>query len=701
MTTLGNVVPNVTIGNEGARDATYIAIRGVSQNERRNVDDATTPFFIDGATVPRMSGVAAYFYDVERLEVLRGPQGTLYGRNSTTGVVNLITKKPNFDGVNGDFEVGYGNYDNVTVKGAVNVPMSDTFAARAAVTYNKRDGYNDNGPNLDGNNDADDFGIRGHLLWNATDNTSLLFTADYYEKKGVGNNTIAVPCPTDITCALGNGLTDDEGNIPLGGQSSRDNSDTDFKFELNHSFESFDIMGLVSHRTHKRNYTTDDGVAAGDTVNGIEIESFVEETTESESISAEVRLTSTTDGPLQWIAGAYMLDEEINGTFFFRPVFVANGGGPPGGPYIWPAGDNLNLRFTDVDLSIKSWAVFGNATYDLTDQLTFRAGVRYTDDEKDKGCNPNDIPAGSFQSVSNFQTGQPAGPPFRAQCANPEWDKVTYNVGLDFAVNDDAMIYGKFSTGYKAGGFNRGSSGPGTAPPIFMLDIYDPEEADAFEIGYKGTFMDGRARLNVAGFYNDYSNKVESVVRNINGVAVNTAINATDVDIWGFEVESSFLYGDSGGRVDFSLGYLDATYGTFDNLPDPILGGTNVIDVSGEQVLNAPDWNFTVNWVPMEWEFGNGVLSPMVQVSYKSSYKTRPHGLLVDIQDDYTKSNLSLHWESNNNGFYGEAYVRNLEDEIVQSASGCSNQGQGGPSVGCGKMFQAPRTFGGRVGYRF
>ena len=329
-TGLGDSVPNLTIGTEGARDATYIAIRGVSQNERRNTDDATTPFFIDGATVPRMSGVAAYFYDVQRLEVLRGPQGTLYGRNSTTGVVNLITNKPNFDGYGGNFELGAGNFASTNASGAYNMPFSDNVAARVAFTYAKRDGYYENGPLVEDYNDADDLGVRAHLLWNVGDATSLLFTADYYEKDAIGNNTVGVPCPTNgvPSCNIGALASQDEGDIPLSPQlwrvageqeSFRDNSDTNFKFELNHSFDNVDLTALISSREHERDYNTGSSWGPDQVINGVLLDGGVRETTKSESISTELRLTSTHDGRLQWIAGLYALDEEINGEFMFQP----------------------------------------------------------------------------------------------------------------------------------------------------------------------------------------------------------------------------------------------------------------------------------------------------------------------------------------------------------------------------------------------
>ncbi len=700
---LGAIVPNLTIGTEGARDATYIAIRGVSQNERRNTDDATTPFFIDGATVPRMSGVAAYFYDVERIEVLRGPQGTLYGRNSTTGVVNLITRKPNFDDYGGDIEVGVGNFSSYHATGALNAPLSDNFAARFAFTYARRDGYFENGPLVDDNSDADDLGVRAHLLWDFGDATSLLLTADHYNKQGVGNNSLGVPCPSDVTCHIGLGLTSSEGDISLipqafrgNAQGFRDNSDTNFKLELNHSFQSFDLTALISSREHERDYNT--GSAFGESLNGVPADGGVRETTKSESLSAEVRLTSNTDGRFQWIAGLYALDEEINGDFKFQPAVVGPGFGPPN------IGNHLSVNFVDRDLTIESQAIFGNISYDLSDVVTFRMGVRYTDDEKDKGGIASDPSAGSYFRVGITETGQTFGPPYRAQVANPAWNETTYDVGLDFAVSDDSMFYAKYSTGYKAGGFNRGSAGPGSNPRagVFMLDIYEPETVAAFEVGYKGSLLDGRGTLGIAAFLNNYASKVESVVRIINGIPTNTAVNATNVDILGLEVESSMLYGDSGGRFDFSLGLLDAEYGSFPNLPDPILGGGAVIDVSGETVLNAPERSASISWIPVVWSAMNGELTPRLQVAHKSKYKTRPHGLLVDIQDAYTITNLSLYWESMNSGWYGEVYVRNLGDEIIQSASGCGSPATtAGPGIACTKMFQAPRTAGVLFGYRF
>ena len=234
---LSNVVPNVTVGTENARDAIFINIRGISQSERRNTSDPTTAFYMDGALVPRMSGINAYFYDVERVEVLRGPQGTLYGRNSTSGVVNVITRKPDLEAIGGDIQFGYGNYEAVDVKGALNVPFSDSFGARVAFTYNERDGYRDNGPLVADGDDADDLGVRGHLLWDISENTSLLLSADYYERQGVGPVMSGAGLNVDVTSGVIYPVSPNPADTnPLNTEGFRDNTDTNFKVELNHSF---------------------------------------------------------------------------------------------------------------------------------------------------------------------------------------------------------------------------------------------------------------------------------------------------------------------------------------------------------------------------------------------------------------------------------------------------------------------------------
>ena len=698
---LSNIVPNVTVGTENARDAIFINIRGISQSERRNTSDPTTAFYVDGALVPRMSGINAYFYDLERVEVLRGPQGTLYGRNSTSGVVNVITKKPDLEAFGGDIQFGYGNYDAVDVKGALNVPFSDSFGARVAVNYNERDGFRDNGPLVADGDDADDLGVRGHLLWDISENTSLLLSADYYERKGVGPVSAQVEC-ANLGCNIPT-VPDPAGTNPLNTEGFRDNTDTNFKVELNHSFSFADLTFISSYRDHERDYLMDiDGSGASVFLppagRMVAIDGVVREVTESESFSGELRLNSNTDGRIQWILGGFYLDEDIEGDFRFQPVL--------------PNGAHLNVQFVDKGFNVESWAAFANASVAVTDRFTLNGGIRYTEDEKDKGGvnDPANPTAGSYMTVTIRELGRPVAPVFpRAQVANPSWSEVTYSFGLDWHINEDTLAYVKNSKGFKSGGFNRGSVdplNPSGAPNVANLIVYNPEQVLATEAGLKTTFMDGRARANFSVFWYDYSDKEEAVVRVIGGIPTNTAINAGQATIYGAELETSLLYGDYGGRIDLNIGWLDAEFDEFVGLDDPLTAGQDNLDLGGGDMVNAPDWNISATWIPAEWEVLNGRLNPMVQFSFKSDFITRPHDQSVDRQDSYTRTNASLHWESNKTGLFLEGFVHNMENEDIQTTSECQQRvngvaGTGLPGLSCSVMYQPPRTYGMRVGYRF
>ena len=657
---------------------------------------------MDGALVPRMSGINAYFYDVERVEVLRGPQGTLYGRNSTSGVVNVITRKPDLEAFGGDIQVGYGNFDAVDVEGALNVPFSDNLGARVAFTYNERDGYRDNGPMVADGDDLDDIGVRGHLLWDNGRNTSLLLSADYYEHQGVGPVLASVEC-ADLGCNIPL-VPDPADTNPLNTEGYRDNTDTNFKVELNHSFPFADLTFIGSYRDHERDYLMDtDGTGASVFLPPagrlVPIDTVVVEQTESESFSGELRLNSNTGRPLPVDPGGDFTWMRIS------PVISVN-------QPVLPNGLHLNVQFVDKGFNVESWAVFANASVDVTDRFTLNGGIRYTEDEKNKGGvnNPADPTAGSYMTVTIREFGAPVAPVFpRAQVANPSWSEVTYSFGLDWHINDDTLVYVKNSKGFKSGGFNRGSVDPFKPSGAFNvanLIVYNPEQVLATEAGIKATFLDGRARANLSVFWYDYSDKEEAVVRVIGGIPTNTAINAGQATIYGAELETSFLYGDHGGRIDVNVGWLDAEFDEFVGLDDPLTPGQDNLDLGGSEMVNAPDWNIGVTWIPVELEAMNGILRPVVQFSFKSDYITRPHNQSVDLQDSYTRTNASLHWASSKTGLFLEGFVHNIENEDIQTASGCQQMvngvaGSPFPGLGCTHMYQPPRTYGVRMGYRF
>lgn len=745
--TLAEMIPNVDVDSEANRDGLIITIRGIAGTDVRNGADPTTAFHVDGNYVPRLSGANAYFFDTERVEVLRGPQGTLYGRNSTSGVINVISKKPVLGETGGNAEVIVGNYSQFVAKGAVNFPISDNVAVRASFMSNTRDGYvkNDgpgsNGRITDDSNDADELAFRAHLLWEISPDTSVLFTGEHYERNGVGLGTSNIGCLseaqlatyglTTATPAQPNGADvvcndsdDPADNSPFNTQGFRNNNDDNYRLELNHHFGFADFFYQGAYRNHFRDFL-DDNDFTTIVANGIESDSFIKEISESETWSHEIRFSSNNEGPLQWIAGAFYMEETIDGIF---QVNLArdpsrNAGMAPG-PVRAFGFDEQVVQFIDKNLTNESIATFLNTSYDISDTFTLRGGARWTRDEKNKGGNFADPSSGSTFCVffnNNGTNGNPTGSRFNIcgasgeglgggggipQVSNPSWTKVTWNVGLDWHVNDDLLAYFKVSTGFKSGGWNRGSQGTTSDGTLF---VFDPEEVVAYEAGIKWDLMGGRARLNLAAFYYDYTNMQQAAIftNPVDGTRTNITFNAAESEIFGLEAEGSLLFGDS-GSVNVSLGFIDTEFKEFIGFQDDFTGAS--LDVTGNELPRSPGFNGTVSLIPMTFEALNGTWTPQVQFHYESSsffsVANRSIGPNeAGVRDSYTKTNLTLGYEHSGGKWYAEAFIYNLENDDIFNSSGCSSavgsaSSLPNPVFNCSATFQAPRTFGLRVGFK-
>ena len=676
---LGYLVPNLHVGEETNRDGLSMTIRGVSGTDVRNAADPTTAFHVDGSYVPRLSGPQAYFYDIERIEVLRGPQGTLYGRNSTAGVVNVITNKPDFEEFSGLAEVTGGDYGLIQFNGVLNLPLSDRAAARIAVMSNNRDGYRENAPAADGD-DAEEVGFRAHLAFQAGDNTSMLLTGELYERGGVGGVASFATFPDDNTGLL----SSDPARVnPIDTEGYRDNSDANFRFDLNHSFSIFDLTYQAAYRKHERDFLADADYTAEPS-----IQSFVQETTESATWTHEARLTSTGDGAFQYIAGIYLLDEEIDGDFVVGLTHFIFG----------PA---FRVRFVDQGLTNESAAAFLHTTYDMNDRLRLTAGLRHTRDEKDKGGNANDLGATADSATGSFQTvGIQNGPTFflAPQLANPKWNETTWKLGFDYQLTESSMLYGYVSTGFKAGGYNRGSQTRPGAP----LVIYNPETVTAFEGGWKMTSASGRARINIAAFVYDYKDlQLGQTFTNEAGTITNQTVNASDASVWGLELEAEALFGESGRGV-FSLGYLSTEFDDFTGVDDPLMVGSQSLSATGNELTRAPEFTATVMLEPAVWQFSGGMLTPRLQFHAESDAFLAVLNRDFEKRGSFTRTDLSLFYESAQQSWYAEAYVRNLEDDDVATYMECFDFRQMGvPIQQCERAYAAPRTWGVRVGLRF
>ncbi len=668
---IGNFIPNVHIGRNNNRDAVLITIRGVSSDDLRNESDPTTAFHVDGVYIPRMSGANAHFYDLERVEVLRGPQGTLFGRNATAGVVNLIARKSrNEFGAN--IEATLGNYDLLRTRGHVNVPLIDEeLAFRLSFITEDREGFRDNStPDAQGfrdrspaplrGDDADDWAVRGQVLYTPSTDFSALLAVDTFRRRGVGpvNGFIDFPGNPNPDFVL-----DNPRRFPLGVQGRRNDRDFGLRLDLEWQvLPGMTLNYLGAYREHERDALSDlDGAGP--------VDSTVGEEFASEVISHELRIASADERFIQWQAGVFYLEEEIDSVFNIQIPAA------PAVPF-----DRLDFDFVDNGQTNETFAVFGQTDVSLNDAWTLTLGARYTRDEKDK--------RDSFQEIRRVNSVGPPPLSVLPQNINRSWSETTWRASLNYAATADMLIYGTVSTGYKAGGFNRGA----------ILAEYDPETILAYELGIKHDFWDGRGRANAAAFYYDYEDLQQSQTEiQEDGALENITRNAASATIWGLEFELSMVpY--ARGLVSASVGYLDAEFDDFPNVADDIVGG--IRDLSGNTLINAPDWTVNLMLEPWRWEVGGGVLTPRVQFRYESGAFLRVHNQPFDRRSSFTKTDLSLNFESADGRWYAHAFVNNLENKSVITA-----QSGGTVTVGVGPShkanFAAPRTQGLRVGMNF
>ncbi|MFU8814374.1 MAG: TonB-dependent receptor [Pseudomonadales bacterium] len=656
---LGSFIPNVFIGRNNNRDSVLITIRGVSSDDQRNESDPTTAFHVDGVYIPRMSGANAHFHDLERVEVLRGPQGTLFGRNATAGVVNLVARRPE-DAFGASLDLTLGNFDRVRTRGHVNVPLiDDQLAFRVAFITEDREGYRNNDPAPQRGDDADDWSVRAQLQWQPAEAFTALLAVDTFRRRGVGPVNGFIDFPGNPNPGF---VLESPRRFPLAVQGRRDDSDFGVRLDLEWQLlPEVTVNYLGSYREHDRDALSDlDGALQSD--------SLVGEVFDSEVISHELRIAGAYRQRLQWQAGVFYLEEEIDSVFNIQI---------PAAPFI--PFDRLDFDFVDNGQTNESYAGFGQLDFNLNDQWAVVAGLRYTKDEKKK--------SDSFQEIRRINS---AGPPpltILPQNISRNWSETTWRVGINYTPSDDLLTYATVSTGYKAGGFNRGES----------LAEYDPETILAYEIGLKHDFFDGRARVNAAAFYYDYEDLQQSQTEiQPDGSLENITRNAAEAAIWGIEIEAQALPYERGFYA-ISIGYLDAEFDDFPNVVDDITGG--VRDLSGNTLVNAPDWTVNLIVEPWRWQLWNGELTPRAQFRYEASAFLRVHNQPFDKRGSFTKTDVSLSYEADDGRWYARAFANNLENKNIVTSTSAGTVVIGlGPSHKAN--FAAPRTYGATLGMR-
>ena len=603
---LANVAPTINIAQNNAN--TLITIRGVSSRDYTETGDPAVAVSIDNFYLQRAFALNAALFDVERVEVLRGPQGTLYGRNATAGAVNIQTRRPDFFWT-GDASAEVGNYGLLNLDAAVSVPVSDTFALRVAGAKRTRQGFRDNSPVTDGD-DNDTFGARVHALFEPNDRFSILVTGEMTDIDGVGPVIKGIPY----------GDVNADGTLDLGSTEEWELNNqgyTDIKTKAIRTAISYDLGFATA--SYFGGYQESDLNRDNDQDGGLLFNYGFQQNESVEDQNHELRLSSNADYGFKWQVGGYYFKEKDDLLTFFQ---------------VHGLGDEPFDFYTfDYLVESESKAVFAQVGLDLSEQLEIELGARYTHDEKSQ-VGFNDI-AGDVSQLDNVYTG----------------DKVTWHAGVNFQATPRNLIYAKVDRGYKAGGYTTASS-------------FGPEVITAYEVGAKNRFFGNKLELNLTGFYYDYTDL--QVQQEDPDTALINTLNAGEARIYGAELESVWLVTPD-TRLDANVAWLDTKYTSFCTIDlDPCPAGA---DLSGNELTQAPEWTLA-GGIQHDFWLGGVRVTPRVQTRYQSrSYFTILNRAL-EQQDSYWKTDATLTIASVDGPWSLTVFGRNLEDSTILTSSG-------------------------------
>lgn len=669
-TALADVVPNLSIDRA---NGLQITIRGVTSTDGTEKGDPSAAFLLDGVYIARPQAQEVSFFDIERIEVLRGPQGTLFGRNTTAGVVHVISARPT-DRFAASFDATYGNYDTVQATAMVNVPVTTGIALRGALNYDRRNSYVIQSATSPFSLNPAKKNLSGRLsaLIEFTPDVSLLVKGDYSSIKGRPANTVRLTNFFERPfVAEGRPRYIDMGSRQRrtrrhndGVESFYDNETWGVSAELNWAFGPVNMTYLGSYRELSRHESGPQDFGGPVAFPGVFDGDYWQN-------SQELRFAYNDGGPFTGQVGGYYFKEKSGiGAFILNPPFI-----PGATAYGFPQDPTIS----------ESKGVFGQVSYELVPDLKLTGGIRYSHDLKSR----------VGQTVIVFP--DPVGVvPTQQNSARRTFSKVTWRAGIDYDIGN-TLLYATVSTGYKAGGFNDGCEAGTSAGCVLPADIlyYDPETLTAYEGGVKTRFADGAVRLNASIFHYDYKGLQLSFQSNSCGGPCQITTNAAAAKVDGVEVET-IIQPHPAHRFDFSVSYLNARYKRF--RPHPTIDYAGVDLDRSPTVTASAGYNFT-------YEMGTGgKIEAGARVRLSDAYyitdfavpiagSATEKGPLQFRQPSFHKTDLTLTYTAPDDRFYLQAYAKNLENEITLSTASAQN--------GTSAAFGDPRTYGLRAGVKF
>jgi len=673
LNTLQNASPNLVIDDiqQGPGSPAAMSIRGVGTTDVEKNFDPTVGVVLDGVFIGVNSGMMLKAIDLQSVEVLRGPQGTLFGRNSIGGVINIIRSKPNFDGFSGSAVIGAGNYDHLQADVFLNFTLSDKFAFRLGGAMRQNDGWFYNATLERDVGEMEYSIISPSFTWRPTENFEIYYRYDQTSQEQDANTLLNMAQPDQFFCfyyyQCAKSVT-----VPQSGDRYTVLQNDDPPYQT-----FFDTKTHIINAAWDINNKYDMAFVFGDFSTDEEVYQDWDATPETlyhtdrpatwNQTSYELRLNYTGDR-FSYTAGLYYWDADyhidLTNYIGFYDIFF---GFPPG-----TVGTQISSQ--SVTQTTKSSAIFVEGDYQLTDNWTLTIGGRYTKDKK----------TNAYVDPLMPELEELGGPdnPFKES-----WDEFTPKLGIRYRVNEGLMFYGLYSKGFRAGGFS-GRAGEYEAASI----PYDPETVDNFELGMKSEWLNGRFRLNASIFHMDYKDKQEEgSVPISHGTGQQTVVlNAASATIRGLEIDFNWL-ASKVFSLNGNLGLLDSKFDEW------VHSGTGT-DLTYLKLRRAPDVTATIEPV-LAFDVGGGMIQAraawhyvddMEYTIFNSPQGHAPAHSTVDASLVYTINRFTISlWGLNltddDSWTQGYDVIADIDD----------------PGAWTYTAVRPPRTYGVNLGYNF